>query len=96
MSHVPRGDVAARREWKLRLFKGLLGRGWDEEEFRHWYRFLEWLLPLPKAIGWDPLPESWDPAVARLTVRSTLGQHIFLGSYLVILIPLAVGRLVYR
>src|SRR5439155_24423300 len=44
------------------------------------------------ALGWDPLPKAWDPAVAGLKVRSTLGQHILLGSYLVVLVPLAVAR----
>jgi hypothetical protein len=51
------------------------------------------LFALGQAIGWDPLPRSWDPAVATLKVRSTFGQHIFLGSYLVLLVPLAAGRL---
>jgi hypothetical protein len=51
------------------------------------------LLALGQAIGWDPLPRAWDPAVATLTVRSTFGQHIFLGSYLVVLVPLAAARL---
>src|SRR5262249_18025908 len=41
----------------------------------------------------DPLPPAWDPATAALRVRSTLGQHIFLGGYLVILIPLTAARL---
>ncbi len=50
------------------------------------------LLALGQALGWDPLPKAWDPAVAGLKVRSTLGQHIFLGSYLVVLVPLAVFR----
>jgi tetratricopeptide (TPR) repeat protein len=50
-------------------------------------------LALAQAVGWDPLPGAWDPATAQLTIRSTLGQHIFLGSYLAILIPLAAGRL---
>ncbi len=51
------------------------------------------LLALGQAIGWDPFPASWDLAVATLRVRSTFGQHIFLGSYLVVLVPLAAGRL---
>jgi tetratricopeptide (TPR) repeat protein len=51
------------------------------------------LLALGQAMGWDPFPGAWDPAVADLRVRSTFGQHLFLGSYLVLLIPLAVGRL---
>lgn len=51
------------------------------------------LLGLGQAAGWDPFPGAWDPAVSGLTVRSTFGQHIFLGSYLAALIPLAAGRL---
>ena len=51
------------------------------------------LLALGQAGGWDPLPKPWDPAVTWLTVRSTFGQHIFLGSYLVLLIPLTAARL---
>ncbi|HYB44364.1 MAG TPA: hypothetical protein VEL75_21495, partial [Candidatus Methylomirabilis sp.] len=51
------------------------------------------VLALGQAAGWDPLPGSWDPAVVDLGVRSTLGQHTFLGSYLVVLVPLAAGRL---
>lgn len=51
------------------------------------------LLAFGQALGWDPLPPAWDPATASLRVRSTFGQHIFLGSYLVILIPLTLARL---
>src|SRR5262249_17923478 len=51
------------------------------------------LLALGQAAGWDWLPRPWDPAVATLNVRSTFGSHIFLGSYLVVLIPLASARL---
>lgn len=53
------------------------------------------LLALGQAAGWDPLPKPWDPAVASLTIRSTFGTHIFLGSYLVVLIPLAAARLLW-
>lgn len=51
------------------------------------------LLGLGQALGWDPFPRAWDPATAGLSVRSTLGQHIFLGGYLAVLIPLAGARL---
>jgi len=51
------------------------------------------VLALGQAVGWDPLPKAWDPSVARLIVRSTFGQHIFLGSYLAALIPIAAARL---
>jgi hypothetical protein len=50
------------------------------------------LLALGQALGWNPFPKSWDPAVASLRVRSTFGQHIFLASYLAILVPLAAAR----
>src|SRR5262245_48077885 len=50
------------------------------------------IVALGQAVGWDPLPKPWDPAIVPLKVRSTLGAHIFLGSYLVVLIPLAAGR----
>jgi hypothetical protein len=51
------------------------------------------LLALGQAVGWDPLPKAWDPAVRTLTIRSTFGTHVFLGSYLVVLIPLTLARL---
>lgn len=51
------------------------------------------VLALAQVAGWDPLPKAWDPAVKSLTVRSTFGTHIFLGTYLVALIPLTAARL---
>src|SRR5262249_38807118 len=51
------------------------------------------LLALGQAVGWDPLPKPWDPAISSLTVRSTFGSHLFLGSYLVVLVPLTLARL---
>jgi hypothetical protein len=50
-------------------------------------------LALGQVLGWDPFPRGWDPATADLRVRSTLGQHIFLGSYLAIVVPLTAARL---
>ena len=50
-------------------------------------------LALGQAWGWDPFPPAWDPATVDIRVRSTLGQHIFLGSYLIALIPLGLARL---
>jgi hypothetical protein len=54
------------------------------------------ILALAQAAGWDPMPVAWDPATRSLPVRSTFGQHTFLGSYLVALVPLAVARLAWR
>lgn len=56
------------------------------------------ILALGQALGWDPLPH-WSPlppaelATVPLRMRSTFGVRIFLGSYLVMLIPLAMARL---
>jgi hypothetical protein len=52
------------------------------------------VLALGQALGWDPLPVTqYDPAMARLRVRSTLGTHIFLGGYLVLVAPITMVRL---
>jgi hypothetical protein len=51
------------------------------------------LVALGQALGWDPLPQPWDPAVTPMTVRSTLGSHVFLGSYLIMIMPFAAARL---
>jgi Flp pilus assembly protein TadD len=51
------------------------------------------VVALGQALGWDPLPKPWDPAIAPMTVRSTLGSHLSLGSYLIMLVPLAAARL---
>lgn len=47
-SLATRADAEARRQWKVRLIKGLYPRGLDAEEVRHWYRYFDWLLPLPE------------------------------------------------
>ena len=53
------------------------------------------LLAVGQAVGWDPLPRGWDPAVQTLTIRSTFGTHVFLGTYLVVLVPLTMARLAW-
>src|SRR5262245_50568635 len=50
------------------------------------------LLALGQVIGWDVLPGTHASATTAMRVRSTMGQHVFLGSYLVLLIPLATVR----
>jgi hypothetical protein len=50
------------------------------------------LVALGQALGLDPLPRVGDPATLELRVRSTLGQHTFLGSYLVLVVPLTAAR----
>lgn len=45
-------------------------------------------------LGIDPVPSGGDPDTLQWPVRSTLGQHIFLGSYLVLIIPFTAVRAV--
>ncbi len=42
------GDDEKREAEKLRLTVLMLERKLDDEDRRHWYRFLDWLLPLPR------------------------------------------------
>jgi hypothetical protein len=49
---------------------------------------------LLQAFGIDPVPSTGDPNTLYWPVRSSLGQHIFLGSYLIMVIPFTAVRLV--
>lgn len=44
-------------------------------------------------FGLDPIPAAGDPTTLQWPVRSTLGQHVFLGSYLVMVLPFTASRL---
>lgn len=48
------------------------------------------LIALGQALGWDPMPTAGDPVTRT---RSTFGQHVLLGGYLVFVIPLVTARL---
>jgi hypothetical protein len=45
-----RQDPAARRAWKVRLVKGLYDRGLTAENVRQLFRFIDWLMDLPKPL----------------------------------------------
>jgi O-antigen ligase/tetratricopeptide (TPR) repeat protein len=68
---------------------------------RDWRRLISALLlgsvavaayGLLQQLGIDPVPAAGDPETLQWPVRSTLGQHVFLGSYLVMVIPFALAR----
>lgn len=40
-----------RRLWKLKLVKGLYERGMSAEHVRRLFRFIDWVMVLPKALG---------------------------------------------
>jgi hypothetical protein len=42
-----RRSPADRRAWKMRLVKGLYGRGMNPEDVRHLFRFINWVMDLP-------------------------------------------------
>src|SRR5262249_9553251 len=52
------------------------------------------LLGIGQAFGLDGLPGTVDVATRSLRVRATLGQHVFLGGYLVLVLPLAAARFI--
>lgn len=45
-----RQDPDARRAWKIRLVKGLYERGLDAQEIRRLFRFIDWMMDLPKSL----------------------------------------------
>jgi hypothetical protein len=45
-----RRTPAGRLEWKLRLVKGLYGRGWNAEDVRQLFRVVDWLMDLPAEL----------------------------------------------
>jgi hypothetical protein len=42
-----RRSPAERQAWKMRLVKGLYGRGMDPEDVRRLFRFIDWVMDLP-------------------------------------------------
>ena len=46
-----RSDPVVRRTWKLRVVKGLYGRGLDGEQVRRLFRILDWMMELPAELG---------------------------------------------
>ena len=53
MAHLKAREVrdgAERKQWKLRLMRGLYERGSSREEIMALFRFIDWLLVLPEAL----------------------------------------------
>jgi hypothetical protein len=42
-----RGDPPSRRQWKLRVAKGLYERNWSSEDVRQLFRLIDWIMDLP-------------------------------------------------
>jgi hypothetical protein len=45
-----RRSPADRQAWKLRLVKGLFERGMDPEDIRQLFRFIDWIMDLPREL----------------------------------------------
>jgi hypothetical protein len=53
-----RGKPGDRHTWKVRLVKGLYERGRSAEDVRQLFRFIDWLMDLPKGLDtqfWDEI-----------------------------------------
>jgi hypothetical protein len=46
-----KGDPEARRQWKLRLVKGLYQRGFSANDVRELFRLIDWMMDLPKDLN---------------------------------------------
>jgi hypothetical protein len=42
------GDPAVRRDWKIRLVRGLYERGFSKADVRELFRIIDWLMELPR------------------------------------------------
>jgi O-antigen ligase len=51
------------------------------------------LYAIAQQLGWDPLVHAGPPDIVRWRARSTLGNHVFLGGYLVMVMPLTAAHL---
>jgi hypothetical protein len=45
-----RKDPLSRMDWKTRIVKGLHERGWSAKDVRLLWRFIDWMMDLPKAL----------------------------------------------
>jgi predicted transposase YdaD len=45
-----RDDPLSRRQWKLRVVKGMYERNWTEENIRQLFRLIDWIMTLPTEL----------------------------------------------
>ena len=45
-----RRNPESRRDWKLRIVKGLYQRGWSKEDVRQLFRVIDWMMALPEEL----------------------------------------------
>jgi hypothetical protein len=50
-AQATRQNLEDRLNWKLRLAKGLYGRGYDREDILELFRFIDWILVLPRDLA---------------------------------------------
>lgn len=43
-------DPESRKDWKFRLVRSLFERGFDADRIRKLFRFIDWIMSLPKAL----------------------------------------------
>jgi hypothetical protein len=72
-----RGAPADRQVWKVRLVKGLYDRGMTAEDVRQLFRFIDWMMDLPKPLEklfWDEIYHyEEDKRMPFLTTPERLG-----------------------
>ncbi len=74
-----RGDVQRRQDAKYRVLANLLRRDLNAQEFRHWYRLIDWIMKLPEEANravWLRLEELKEPkAMSHVTFAEIYGHE---------------------
>ena len=72
-----RGNVSGRQEAKYRLLANLMRRAISADEFRRWYRLIDWIVKLPEDANravWLRLEEIKEPkAMSHVTFAEMIG-----------------------
>ncbi len=74
-----RQDPAAREGWKVRLVKGLYGRGLSAEDVRQLFRFIDWIMDLPPVLDtlfWQEVRQyEEEKQMAFITTPERIGRQ---------------------
>ena len=67
-----------RRAWKVRLVKGLHGRGMAPEDVRQLFRFIDWVMELPAGLEqdfWNEITEYQEKRRPFIDIAERVGME---------------------
>jgi hypothetical protein len=71
-----RRTPADRQAWKVRLVRGLYQRGLSAEDVRQLFRFIDWVMELPKGLDklfWEEITRSEEQGMPFITTPERIG-----------------------